>query len=359
MLFSHALVDVGQPLLRSDRRLLGVQYDVERPYVWYANPKHRELIDRLERIYPNRVHEIVDSSEDQKILLIESYSDTDAGTYFLYDVDKDKLQKLGTSYPELDPNTLGNMRHVVYKAADGTEIPGYLTIPTGAEKKNLPLVVMPHDGPDSRDSWKFSYLRTFLANRGYAVLQPNYRGSDGFGEQWRAAAKNDWGGLVYSDILDGTRWAVSEGIADPKRICIVGVGFGGYQALLGATRNSDTFKCAASINGISDLEQQRRQGQAAGKTVTHRDVGGETESPIENASKVNIPVLIIHGTRDWQVQLEQSETMAAALEKYKKDVDYVTIKNATHDLDRKSDRVTVLKEIETFLKENLGPGSGT
>jgi dipeptidyl aminopeptidase/acylaminoacyl peptidase len=363
LLFAHELVDVGQPLLRSDRRLLGVRYDVERPYVWYTNPKHRELIERLERIYPNQVHEIIDASDDQQILLIQSSSDIDAGTYYLYDVDKDKLQKLGTAYPELDPNTLGSMRNITYKATDGTEIPGYLTIPTGAEKKNLPLIVMPHDGPDSRDSWQFSYLRTFLANRGYAVLQPNYRGSSGFGEKWRAAAKNDWGGIVYSDIQDATRWAVSEGIADPKRVCILGWGFGGYEALLSAARNTDTYKCAVSVAGISDLEAQRDQGTAYNKANARREISRSqgkhaADSPLENAEKVNIPVLLIHGTRDWQVQMDQSQEMGDALEEHDKDVTVVMIKNGTHDLDGKSDRLTLLKEVETFLKTNLGAGAG-
>ncbi|HEX6637972.1 MAG TPA: alpha/beta fold hydrolase, partial [Steroidobacteraceae bacterium] len=254
LLFNHALVDVGEPLLRSDRSLLGVRYDVERPYVWYADETLRSLTERLERIYPGRVHDIVDSSEDMKVLVVRSSSDVDLGTYYLYDREKDKLSKLGSSYPELDGSkALGTMTNIVYKASDGTEVPGYLTVPTGKEKKNLPLIVMPHDGPLARDSWQFSFLRTFLASRGYAVLQMNYRGSSGFGQHWRNAAWQDWGGLTYSDIHDATRWAIAEGIADPKRVCILGWGFGGYAALLGAARNSDTYHCAVSINGIADL----------------------------------------------------------------------------------------------------------
>ena len=171
--------------LHTDRRLLGVRYDVERPYVWYADPKLRELIDRLDKQFRNRVHDIIDSSDDKKTLLIQASSPVDLGTYYIYDVAQEKLQKLGTAYPELDQNALGWMTNIVYKATDGTEIPGYLSVPLGAERKNLPLIVMPHDGPVARDSWKFSFLRTFLVNRGYAVLQMNYRGSDGLGQKWR------------------------------------------------------------------------------------------------------------------------------------------------------------------------------
>ena len=355
LLFKHPLVDVGEPVLSGDRHLLGVRYDVERPYVWYANPKHRELIDRLEAQFPGRAFDIVDSSAGQKILVIQATSDVDAGTYYLYDTEKDKLQKLGTSYPELDQKTLGTMTNIIYKAADGTEIPGYLTVPSGAEKKNLPLIVMPHDGPAVRDSWKFSFLRTFLANRGYAVLQMNYRGSTGLGEKWRNDSKRDWGGLVYSDIQDGTKWAVSEGIADPKRICILGWGFGGYEALLSAARNKDTYRCAGSINGIVDLALQNNLAQQVGEKREGAIAAAE-DSALANAAKINIPVLMIHGDKDWQVQLDHLHKMENALDKNDKDVTVVEIENGTHELDRQSDRMTLLKEVLAFVQQHLGPG---
>jgi dipeptidyl aminopeptidase/acylaminoacyl peptidase len=352
LLFTHPVVDVGEPILRSDHHLLGVRYDVERPYVWYADPKHRALVDRLEGQYPGRAFDIIDSSEGQKVLVLEATSDVDFGTYYLYDTEKEKLQKLGSAYPELDAKTLGTMTNIHYTATDGTDIPGYLTVPTGAERKNLPLVVMPHDGPAARDSRQFSYLRTFLANRGYAVLQMNYRGSAGFGDAWRSDSGRDLGGIAYSDIQDATRWAVSQGIADPKRVCILGWGFGGYEALLSATRDSATYKCAISVGGIADLAMQRYLTKDAGgdKAKTQAD------SPLKNASRIEIPVLLIHGTKDWQVQMDHTQEMKNALEKARKDVTVVMIKNGTHDLDRQSDRTTLLKDVQTFLQQHLGPG---
>lgn len=360
LLFNHALVDVGEPILRSDRSLLGVRYDVERPYVWYSDETLRALVERLERLYPGRMHDVVDSSEDMKTLVIRQSSDVDAGTYYLYDRDKDKLSKLGAVYPELDPKSLGTMTNIVYKATDGTEIPGYLTLPTGAEKKNLPLIVMPHDGPVARDTWEFSFLRTFLANRGYAVLQMNYRGSSGFGLNWRTSAHQDWGGRTYSDIHDAARWAVAEGIADPKRVCILGWGFGGYSALLGAARNGDTYKCAVSINGITDLEMQINHGIVTGdKPLRRFQIGADAaklkrDSPLQLASDINIPVLLVHGSKDWQVQPDHSKTLAAVLGRAKKDAKLVIIKGGTHELERQSDRVTLLKEVEAFLAANMG-----
>jgi dipeptidyl aminopeptidase/acylaminoacyl peptidase len=360
LLFNHALVDVGEPILRSDRSLLGVRYDVERPYVWYSDETLRSLVERLERLYPGRVHDIVDSSEDLKLLVIRQSSDVDMGTYYLYDRDKDKLSKLGMAYPELDQKSLGTMTNIVYKATDGTEVPGYITVPTGAEKKNLPLIVMPHDGPVERDSWEFSFLRTFLANRGYAVLQMNYRGSSGFGLNWRTSAHQDWGGRTWSDIHDATRWAVAEGIADPKRVCILGWGFGGYAALLGAARNGDTYKCAVSINGITDLETQINHGIVTGdKEIRRFQIGNDPaklkrDSPLQLVSDINIPVLLVHGTKDWQVQPDHSKTLAAVMGRAKKDAKLVLIKGGTHELERQSDRVTLLEEVETFLTANLG-----
>jgi dipeptidyl aminopeptidase/acylaminoacyl peptidase len=357
-IFHHPLVDVGEPILQTNRRLLGVRYDVERPYVWYADEKFRELIDKLERQYRDRSFDIIDSSADMKTLVIQAFSDVDAGTYYTYDVDKKLLQKLGTAYPDLDPRSLGTMTNITYKAKDGTEIPGYLTVPSGAERKNLPLIVLPHDGPVARDSWKFSFLRAFLANRGYAVLQMNYRGSAGFGFKWQLDAHQDWGGLTYSDIHDATRWAISEGIADPKKICIMGWGFGGYAALLGAARNSDTYKCAVSINGIVDLEMQKTVGVFGDKEFRAAQIGSDPEkmkrdSPLQNVANINIPVLLVAGTKDWRVQSEHTDAMERALERESKDYDTVIIKNGGHDLDRKSDRVTLLKEVEAFLAANL------
>ncbi|HEY6125396.1 MAG TPA: alpha/beta fold hydrolase [Steroidobacteraceae bacterium] len=361
MLFKHAVVDVGDPILLTDQRLLGVRYDVERPYVWYTDPKLRELVDKLEKQYPNRAFDIIDSSADLKILVVQSFSDTDAGTYYTYDTDKNLLQKLGTAYPELDQKSLGKMTGIVYKAADGTDIPGYLTIPTGAARKNLPLIVMPHDGPTQRDSWRFSFLRTFLANRGYAVLQMNYRGSSGFGQKWKYDAHQDWGGITYSDISDATRWAISEGIADPKRICIMGWGFGGYAALLGAARNSDTYRCAVSIAGISDLEMQKEEAVIFGdKDFRRAQIGTDAaklkrDSPLQNVEQIGIPVLLVHGTKDWQVQVDQTRALSKALDKRKKVQRTVILDGAGHDLERQSDRVTLLKEIEAFLAHTMPP----
>lgn len=365
VLFSHPLVDVGEPLLTADRRLLGVRYDLDRPFVYYNDEAVRAIMDQINSQFSNHFSMIVDMTSDEKTFVIRSYSDVDDGTYYLFNAEEKKLQRLGVAYPELDKNSLGTMRSISYKAADGTEIPGYLTVPTGVRAENLPLIVMPHDGPSDRDTWSFSFLRTFLANRGYAVLQMNYRGSTGYGQKWRLAAHQDWAGLPYSDIVDATRWAIEQGIADPKRVCIAGWGYGGYAALLGAVRNGELYRCSISIGGFSDLDMLREHASVFGpveQAYRLEQIGSDRAkltagSPLQHVDKINTPVLLVHGDKDWQVQIDQSKKMASALKQAKKDHKAVYIKGAGHELHRKSDRLTLLKEVEKFLEKNLGPGA--
>ncbi len=362
LLFNHPLVDVGEPLLTQAKRLLGIRYDLERPYAYYETETVRNLMDRMQKQFPEKFHFVVDTTEDEQTFIVKSTSDVDAGTYYLYDTAKDLLQKLGTAYPDLDPATIGRMRNIVYKASDGTEIPGYLTVPTGIRAEKLPLIVLPHDGPNQRDTWEFSFLRTFLANRGYAVLQMNFRGSTGYGQKWQLAAHQDWGGLIYSDIVDATRWAIDEGIADPKRICIAGWGFGGYAALLGAVRDSELFRCSVSIAGISDLESLREQASVHRDAEYRREqIGSDQDklrrdSPLQHVEEISTPILLVHGDKDWDVQVDQTKDMDKALRRHRKAHKTVIIDGAVHSLRRKSDRVKLLEELEAFLLKYLGKG---
>jgi dipeptidyl aminopeptidase/acylaminoacyl peptidase len=365
ILFKDAQVDLGDPLLTNDRRLFGIHYDLDRPLVHYSDESLRGVMEQINSQFVSRFNQVVDMTNDGKTLVIRAYSDVDEGTYYLFNRDEKKMKRLGSAYPDLRPDSLGTMKPITYKAADGTEIRGYLTVPNGVRAEKLPLIVMPHDGPDARDTWKFSFLRNFLANRGYAVLQMNYRGSSGYGQKWRLDARQEWGGLTYSDITDATRWAIAQGIADPKRVCIAGWGFGGYQALLGAARNSDLYKCSISIAGFSDLPMLQENATLLGHANEVRlqgEIGTDRarlnrDSPLQQVASISNPVLLVHGDMDWQVQIDHSQDMASALKKNKKDYKAVYIKGGSHELDRKSDRMTLLKEVEEFLQKNLGPGA--
>jgi dipeptidyl aminopeptidase/acylaminoacyl peptidase len=257
------------------------------------------------------------------------------------------------------------MQPIQYPARDGTMIPGYLSVPPGREKKNLPLIVMPHGGPIARDVWGYFFLTQFLTSRGYAVLQMNFRGSDGYGPDWFFAAHQDWGGLTYDDVTDATKWAIAEGIADPSRVCMVGWSFGGYLAFVGAQRNPDLYRCAVSIAGIGDLAMLYDDGYHwVDAKIMQRQIGTDREklrkdSPREHAADFKVPVLFFQGDMDTQVASHQGDAMDKALTKAGKTHRYVKLPGADHSLSKESDRAQMLRELDVFLTHYNPAASGT
>ncbi len=362
VVFQDAQFDVDQPIMAAGDRLVGVYFEADRPHAYYTEARARSVIEGSNQFLPGAYNSIYDYTPDSKVYVIRSRSDVDYGSYHVLDVSsgKGELLFLGSGYPELAKQTLPRLETIEYTARDGTKIPGYLTVPAGVEKKNLPLIVMPHGGPVARDSWSFDFLRLFLASRGYAVLQMNFRGSGGYGWDWFHAAHQDWGGLTYDDIVDGARWAVSSGTADPKRMCIVGWSFGGYAALLGAVRNGgDLFQCAVSIAGVSDLIQLRNTAEYfTDSKLVREQIGSDhkkllEDSPLRHAGEVKVPVLLIHGDEDYTVPPEHTTRMASALKRADKRYEVVMIKKADHYLEWPSERVTLLTAVEKFLATNL------
>lgn len=362
LVFSHPLVDAANPILTPDRQLIGIYYETDRPFVHYTDEPTRELIGLLNDALPSTFNYITDYSEDRQAYIVKASSDVE-WKYYLLRAGSKKMFRLEVAYPELDPKTLGRMRTISYPARDGVEIPGYLTVPPGVRSEKLPLIVMPHGGPISRDSWDFDFLRAFLVSRGYAVLQMNFRGSSGYGSQWFFDAHQDWGGLTYTDITDGTQWAIKQGIADPDRVCVVGWSFGGYAALLSAVRNGDLYKCSASIAGVSDLPDLLRESRYFSNRAFVREQLGtmkeklRQDSPLRHAAKINIPVFLIHGDRDIQVDVDHSRQMASALKSADKPHQMIVLKGASHQLSLQSERVTLLTELEKFLLKHLGAGT--
>lgn len=361
----HPRVDVEDPMFTADGQLRGVRYEAEKPKAAYLDPTLENLVKQLARLRPDvfagSFTDVADVSRDDKVFVVRVGSDVDTA-YYVVDTRKPEwsLVMIGRQYPELPVAQLARMQPIDYPAADGTRIPGYLTLPPGSDGKNLPLVLMPHGGPIARDSWGFDFLAQFLASRGYAVLQMNFRGSSGYGEAWLGAAHQDWGGLTYSDIRDGARWAIAQGIADPARVGIVGWSFGGYAALLGATRDSDLFRCAASIAGVSDLNELSQENQRfLNGRIARLQIGTDRaklrdDSPRRHAEQVRIPLLIVHGSDDVTVEVEQSRLMAAALGRAGgKDYQLLEIRGGGHQLWRQDERMQLLGALETFLASHL------
>jgi dipeptidyl aminopeptidase/acylaminoacyl peptidase len=271
------------------------------------------------------------------------------------------MQRVTNAYPALADRELAPMRAVSYPAADGAQIPAYLTLPKDHSADPLPAVVLPHGGPSARDYWDYDYLVQYLAASGYAVLQSNYRGSEGYGKQWRGQGGfRDWRRAV-GDITAGTDYLVREHIADPKRICMVGWSYGGYAALMSVIENPKTYRCVASVAGVTDPHALGvNAGNFIGGAATSEFIGAddpdvrEKGSPRERAAEIGVPVLLAHAHRDVNVPFTQSADFATALRRAHKDVDFVEYDNAEHDIRPERYRIDLLTRLGEFLDKELG-----
>jgi dipeptidyl aminopeptidase/acylaminoacyl peptidase len=259
----------------------------------------------------------------------------------------------------------GTVRQFDYSARDNYALFGYLTIPAGAAEKNLPLVVLPHGGPESRDTADFDWWSQFLSSRGYAVLRPQFRGSTGLGAEHRLAGRGQWGLRMQDDVTDGVKALIAAGIVDPKRVCIVGASYGGYAALAGATFTPELYACAVSVAGVSDLAEflaykEKMGGDDSDSVIYWQDSIGKIDdprvgqkSPARYARNVRAPILLIHGSNDSVVPLAQSQMMDNALTAAGAPHQLVTLDSEDHWLSSSVTRTRMLSEIEKFLAANL------
>jgi dipeptidyl aminopeptidase/acylaminoacyl peptidase len=368
-LFADPTYDVAYSL--SDewtRRVTGVAYAADKMEFHYFDPE-REAVQRgVEAVFPGLSAQTVSATQDLKTMLIAVDGPQQPPSYYFLDRTTHQATKIASEYPDLIATDLGAVRPYPYKARDGLDIPAYLTIPPGRTASNLPLVVMPHGGPDARDMIGFDWWAQFLANRGYAVFQPNYRGSNGYGRAFTDAGLKQWGLKMQDDITDGVKKLIADGVADPKRICIVGGSYGGYAALAGATFTPDLYACAASFAGVSDLGAMlgRTQGQSGRNSsdlsfwisrignISNDAAQIAATSPALHADQVKIPILLMHGENDTTVPIEQSEEERDALEKAGKSVKYVSFKTDDHYFSLAATRIGMLRELEAFLAKNIG-----
>ena len=365
-LFDVPGYDVGDPILDAwTGRVIGAHYIDDRPHDHYFDEARQGLQNGIEKAFPGKTVSIVSWNQAHDAVVVAVEGPRDPAQYYVLNRKTHEMKFAAATYPSLKDSDLGEQTPYVYKARDGLQIPGYLTLPPGKSGKNLPMVVFPHGGPDARDYIGFDWMAQFLANRGYAVLQPNFRGSSGYGHAFTEAGLHQWGLKVQDDVTDGVKKLIADGVADPKRICIVGASFGGYVALAGATFTPDLYACAASWAGVSDLPMALHASVADSGAQSHEvsfwlsRMGDDLHaliatSPSRNVEKVKTPILLMHGEGDTTVLIEQSVVMNEALTKAHKPVQFIRIPGEDHYMNLADTRVQILKALEKFLKENIG-----
>ncbi len=360
LLFANTEVDVGGPIYwPSDNRIIGFEYETDRTHRKFFDAEAESFYAAIDRLRPDSDNEIVDSSRDGKRLLVISRADTRPTEYLILDLNINKLQRVVSANPALAGSLLSPMKPVKIKAADGTILPGYLTLPLNSTGKKLPTVIYPHGGPHARDSWGFDPVVQFMASRGYAVVQVNFRGSTGYGMDWYEAGLRNWGTVMVDDVISSTKWAIAEGIADPAHTSIVGWSFGGYAALMSAIREPELYRSVVSIAGVSDLRllaSEWRSSYGGGDWAAYALGDDSSElragSPTRGAARIKAPVLLIHGDNDTQAGVDHSKRMARVLKGEKKKVELVLIKDGNHSLTRFEWRETLYTSLEAFLAAN-------
>ncbi|MFN3944904.1 MAG: alpha/beta hydrolase family protein [Allosphingosinicella sp.] len=361
LVYANPRVDVdGTVRTRRGGAVIGVTYAEEKRHVVYFDEDYARLARDLGRAIPQLpVIDFLSSSRDGRKLLIHAGADNDPGRYFVYDRQSRQLDEIMLVRPDLEPVPLANVRTISYPAADGTQIPGYLTLPPGSDGRNLPAVLLPHGGPSARDEWGFDWLAQYLAGQGYAVLQPNYRGSAGFGDAWlQQNGFRSWRTSI-GDVIDGGRWLAAEGIADPDRLAIVGWSYGGYAALQAAAVEPGLFKAVAAIAPVTDLQQlkdDRRDYTSHRNTAEFIGNGPHIRegSPLQNVQRISAPVLLFHGDRDLNVAVVHSEKMDRALRAAGRQSELQVYQGLEHDLGDSTSRAHMLNKIGQLLRRTIG-----
>lgn len=359
--FEHPKVDVDT-IVRSQRtgEPDAVLFTDERERMIWLDKEMQALQGRLDKALPGRVNRIVSRDGTDNRMIVWSTTGSDPGAYYLYDRTKRALTELARPYEKLDGKILAPVEPVSYSARDGLSIPAYLTRPIGRGDKGLPLIVMPHGGPFLRDKWAYDNWVQFLANRGYVVLQPNFRGSTGYGKAFVDAASGEFGRKMQDDLDDGVRWLADKGLVDAKRVCIMGGSYGGYAAMWAAARNPEIYRCAISFAGISEIREMLHydpSGWIARRYYRDwRDrIRGDSKfdlervSPLAHAKEIRIPLLLAHGKKDQTVPFSQTERLHKALLAAHREHEYVLYPEAAHGFAKPEDATDFLKRVDAFL----------
>lgn len=365
LIFEHPEVDIEHVYYsEKNKNLTGVSFVSWKREYSFWDERRNEIQKKLEKKIPNMELNEVGSDYNESKYLIKASSDRSYGAYYLYNVTNDSLEKISEISPWMENPEFSKMKPIRFKSRDGLTINGYLTLPKMEIMENLPAVILAHGGPWHRDKWGFNKTVQFLANRGYAVLQVNYRGSVGYGKKFWKKGFKEWGGTMQNDITDGVHWLIKQGIVNPNRIGIMGSSFGGFVALQGLAKTSDLYKCGISQSGISDITSfletipptwtpfKKMLYEMIGNPILDSTMLREN-SPYYNIEKISAPLLIAHGANDSKIKLEQVDNFVKELTKKGISVKYIVKNDEGHGFKKEENRIEYYREVELFLAKNL------
>ncbi len=365
MLYENPDVDVSGLSYSKKRKVLtSISYVKDKREVKFLDKEAEERYARLKKELGDYEVVITGVNKNEDKFLVRTYSDRSLGSYYFYDSKSDKLTKIVEVSPWLNENELAVMKPVSYKSRDGLTINGYLSLPVGVDPKNLPVVMNIHGGPWARDNWGFNPEVQFLTNRGFAVLQVNYRGSTGYGKKFWEASFKEWGKKMQDDVSDGVKWLISEGIANPKKVGIYGGSYGGYATLAGLTFSPELYACGVDYVGVSNLftfmntippywEPMR---QMFYEMVGHPEKDSAllaSASPVFHADKIVAPLFVAQGRKDPRVNVAESDQIVEAMKKRGVDVEYMVKDNEGHGFRNEENRFDFYGAMEKFLKKYL------
>ena len=365
-IFEHTNVDVKTLIMSKKRKeILGVKYVTDKYEYKIFDKDFEKIYNFINEKLPNYENHIVSHDKNESKLIIYSTSDKTLGSYYLFNVVTWELTKLFNISPWLKESEMASMKPISYTSKDGLDIHGYLMLPNGEKTNDLPLIVIPHGGPWTRDVWRFSPIAQFLANRGYAILQMNFRGSSGYGRKFLEMGYKQWGLKMQDDITDGVQWAIDQGIADPKRIAIFGGSYGGYAVLSGITKTPELYAAAIDYVGVSNIftlfetippywEPVR---EIFYEMIGHPEKDKEqliATSPIFHADKIKTPLFIAQGTNDPRVKKDHSDQMVESLRQRGITVEYMIKDNEGHGFHNEENNFDFYRAIETFLWKHIG-----
>ena len=366
VIYEHPEVDVSSLFYSQKRKVIeGVSYTTWKRYYELFDDEVKLIFNDLGEKLEGYEFVVTSQNKDEDKLLVRTYSDRSLGSYYMYDVKTKDLKKLVDVSPWLNEDHMAEMKPITYKSRDGLTINGYLTLPVGIEAENLPVVVHPHGGPWARDNWGFNPTVQFLANRGYAVLQMNFRGSTGYGREFWEISFKEWGKTMQDDITDGVEWLKAEGIADPEKIGIYGGSYGGYAVLAGLAFTPDLYACGVDYVGVSNIFTLLKTIPPYWKPSLdkfYEQIGNPSSdslllyeaSPVFHVDKIKAPLLVVQGAQDPRVNIDESDQIVEALKARGIDVPYLVKENEGHGFRNEENRFEMNRTMEQFLAKHLG-----